>query len=110
MCPPRMVRIASSLKCTGDDIFQVEGAGRNAAQGCLLATSLNEVVIIPKSAPSIVQKIEDDAARWPVRVKAIGSGYWRVIGEVDDLIDVAKQIGQSWLCGLGFAQSISKNS
>ncbi|NJS37619.1 MAG: transposase [Brachymonas sp.] len=65
---------------------------------------------ISKQVPNIVQKIEDDAARWPTRVKAIGSGYWRVIGEAEDLIDTAKAIGQKFLCGLGFAQSLSKIS
>ncbi len=45
--------------------------------------------------------------RWPVRVKAIGSGYWRVVGEVDDLVERARQLNQRWLKGIGLAAALA---
>ncbi|MBL8297264.1 MAG: hypothetical protein JNN30_02845, partial [Rhodanobacteraceae bacterium] len=63
---------------------------------------------ISEAAPGIVEQIEKDASRWPVRVKAIGSRYWRVVGETQDLVDTAKALGQRWLRGIGFARSLGK--
>jgi hypothetical protein len=39
-----------------------------------------------------------------MRVKGIGSGYWRVVGEVEDLLDKAKELGQRTLFGTAFAR------
>ncbi|MBL8297655.1 MAG: hypothetical protein JNN30_04825 [Rhodanobacteraceae bacterium] len=63
---------------------------------------------IAEAAPAIVEQIEKHTSRWPVRVKAIGSRYWRVVGEAQDLIETAKEIGQHWLRGIGFARSLGK--
>jgi len=38
-----------------------------------------------------------------------GSGYWRVVGEVEELIDKAKEISQRTLFGIGFARILKKN-
>ncbi|MBL8299185.1 MAG: hypothetical protein JNN30_12680 [Rhodanobacteraceae bacterium] len=64
--------------------------------------------VIPEATPAIVEQIEKNATRWPVRVKAIGSRYWRVVGEAQDLVDTARALGQRWLCGIGFARSLGK--
>lgn len=40
-------------------------------------------------------------------MKAVGSGYWRVIGEVDDMVEIAKRLGQAWLKGVGFAARLA---
>ncbi|MBL8299578.1 MAG: hypothetical protein JNN30_14670 [Rhodanobacteraceae bacterium] len=61
-----------------------------------------------EAAPAIVEQIEKNVSRWPVRVKAIGSRYWRVVGEAQDLVDTAKALGQRWLRGIGFARSLGK--
>jgi hypothetical protein len=45
---------------------------------------------------------------WTTRVKGIGLGYWRVVGEVDELIDKAKELSQRTLFGVGFARILSK--
>jgi hypothetical protein len=45
---------------------------------------------------------------WTNRVKDIGSGYWRVVGEVDELIDKAKEMAQRTLFGKGCARILSK--
>ncbi|MBL8298596.1 MAG: hypothetical protein JNN30_09645 [Rhodanobacteraceae bacterium] len=58
--------------------------------------------------PDIVRRVENGAHRWPIRVKAIGSRYWRVVGEAQDLIDTAKELGQRWLRGTGFARLLAK--
>lgn len=43
-----------------------------------------------------------------MRVKAIGSGYWRVVGEVEDLIERAARMKQRWLKGIGVARRLAK--
>jgi hypothetical protein len=45
-----------------------------------------------------------------MRVKGIGSGYWRVVGEVEELVDKAKEMAQHTLFGMGFARILSKMS
>ena len=39
-----------------------------------------------------------------VKVKGIGSGYWRAVGTVQELLLKAEAMGQKWLCGIGFAR------
>jgi len=41
--------------------------------------------------------------------QSIGSGYWRVVAEVEDLIDLVRQFTQCTLYGIGFARRL-KNS
>ena len=43
-----------------------------------------------------------------MRVKGIGSGYWRVVGELEELIDKAKEMAQRTLFGTGLARILSK--
>ncbi len=43
-----------------------------------------------------------------MRVKGIGSGYWRVVGELDELIDKAKEMAQRTLFSTGLARFLSK--
>jgi hypothetical protein len=54
-------------------------------------------------------KLGLDKKHWTNRVKGIGSGsgYWRVVGEVDELIDKAKEMAQCKLFGTGFARILS---
>jgi hypothetical protein len=49
-----------------------------------------------------------DKKHWTTRVKGTGSGYWRVMAEVDELIDKAKEMAQRTLLGTGFAGVLSK--
>jgi len=39
-----------------------------------------------------------------VKVKGIGSGYWRAVGTVQELLLKAGEMRQKWLCGIGFAR------
>ncbi len=63
---------------------------------------------IAANVPSVLQTLEHMPERWATRVKAVGSGYWRVVGEVDDLITIAKRMGQAWLKGIGLAVRLSR--
>ncbi len=62
---------------------------------------------IATNMPSVLQTLEHRPDRWATRVKAIGSGYWRVIGEVDDMIAIAERMGQAWLKGIGLAARLA---
>ena len=59
-------------------------------------------------APGVLARFEARADRWQVRVKAIGSGYWRVVGEVDDLVERARQLKQRWLKGMRLAVALAR--
>jgi REP element-mobilizing transposase RayT len=59
---------------------------------------------IAASEPKALTKLGLDKTHWTMRVEGIGSGYWRVVGEVKELIDKAKEIGQRTLFGIGFAK------
>ena len=63
---------------------------------------------IPASMPSVLKHYENKPERWATRVKAIGSGYWRVVGEAHDLITLAEQLNQRWLKGIGTALRLQK--
>jgi hypothetical protein len=58
--------------------------------------------------PSVVSRFEVRPERWTLRVKAIGSGYWRFVGEVDDLIERARQLQQRWVKGIGIAATLAQ--
>ena len=49
----------------------------------------------------------DDPERWAVRVKAMGSGYWRVVGEAQDLVEAAERLGQRWVKEIGLARALA---
>jgi REP element-mobilizing transposase RayT len=63
---------------------------------------------IEASEPRALTKLGLDKNLWTNRVKGIGSGYWRVVGEVEELIDKAKELAQRTLFGTGFARILSK--
>jgi hypothetical protein len=52
--------------------------------------------------------VDLDNKHCTTQVKGIGSGYWRVVGEADELIDKAKEMAQRTLFGTGFARILSK--
>ena len=62
---------------------------------------------LPKSAPTVLARIEPRPERWAIRVKGIGSGYWRVVGEVEDLIARTQRLRQRWLKGIGLATKLA---
>ncbi len=63
---------------------------------------------IPKNTPSALTKTGCTARHWPTQVKAVGSGYWRMIGSAEQLIEKAEAIGQRWLKGIVIARQVQK--
>jgi len=55
---------------------------------------------------SIRARLDARPERWVARVQGIGSGYWRVVGQLGDLIDAAEKLRQRWVKGIGFAKAI----
>jgi hypothetical protein len=94
----------SLLRClpirTGDYLELVDWTGRQLREGKRGA--------IPNDEHSVLQSLDPVSRRWTVRVSAIGSGYWRVVGEAQDLIAMAQRIGQRWVKGLGIAKKIAR--
>ena len=58
---------------------------------------------IGQDAPGILSVIDQDATRWVNRVEGFGSGWSRAAGSAQDLIALAKRLGQRWLKGIGLA-------
>jgi REP element-mobilizing transposase RayT len=63
---------------------------------------------IPKNTPSVLKQLSLSDKRWTTQVKGMGSHYWRVVGDVDDLLEKARQLHQRWLKGLGTAMALEK--
>ena len=63
---------------------------------------------IPEHAPAALNKTGCTATHWPTLVKAVGSGYWRMIGTTEQLMEKAEAIGQRWLKGIGIARQLHK--
>ncbi len=63
---------------------------------------------IEATEPKALRKLGLDKDHWTTRVKGIGSGYWRVVGELEELIDKAKEMAQRTLFGTGLARILSK--
>ena len=63
---------------------------------------------IEASEPKALTKLGLDKDHWTTRVKGIGSGYWRVVGELEELVDKAKEMAQRTLFGTGLARILSK--
>jgi hypothetical protein len=93
---PLAGRIASHLPIsTADYLALVEWTGRQLHPG--------KRGSIPKDAPSCLLAMEQQPQRWAIRVKSVGSGYWRVIGGVEDMISTAERLRQRWVKGIGLA-------
>jgi hypothetical protein len=104
MLDQRMMPIAGSIDhaasvTTADYLHLLEWTGRQLAP--------DKKGRLAFDMPSVLQTLEHRPERWATRVKAVGSGYWRVIGEVDDLIENAERMGQAWLKGVGLAARLT---
>lgn len=104
MLDQRMLPVAGSIGhmasvTTADYLELLEWTGRQLAPG--------KKGRIKDDTPSVLQTLEHRPERWATRVRAVGSGYWRVIGEADDMIEIAKRLGQAWLKGVGLAARLA---
>jgi hypothetical protein len=84
----------------GDYIELVDFSGREWHAGKRGRIEANE--------PKGLTKLGLDKERWTTCFKGIGSGYSRVVGELEELVDIAKQMSQHTLFGTGLAQILSK--
>jgi REP element-mobilizing transposase RayT len=62
---------------------------------------------IPQSAPAALRRLGIAPDRWTQHVRGVGSGYWRAIGSVQDLLDKAAAMGQHWLQGIRTARALA---
>ncbi len=62
---------------------------------------------IAEDAPSCLGIVEQQPHRWAIRVKSVGSGYWHVIGELEDMISIAERLRQRWMKGIGLAARLA---
>lgn len=60
--------------------------------------------------PRALARYETDPGRWATRVKAVGSGYWRVIGTTNDLIETARRLNQRWVKGIALARALERTA
>ena len=62
---------------------------------------------ISESEPSPLRRLGLGARHWTGQVQGIGSGYWRIVGSVETLIERAQAARQSWMKGVGFARRLA---
>ena len=60
------------------------------------------------TALSLKQGQYIELVHWAGQVKAVYSGYWRMIGTTEQLMEKAEAIGQRWLKGIGIARQLQK--
>jgi hypothetical protein len=63
---------------------------------------------IAAAEPPALRRLGLDAEHWTMQVKGIGSGYWRAVGAIDELLAKAREMGQRWLCGVGLARALAQ--
>ena len=101
---PMLPTSGSLLHClpihTSEYLDLVDWTGRQLREGKRGA--------IPTDAPHILLSVDPGRERWVTRLKAIGSGYWRVVGDAQDLITIAERIGQRWIKRLSLAKRIAR--
>lgn len=62
---------------------------------------------IPGSAPAVLSLVDSTPSRWTTRVSGYGSGWVRVAGSAQDLIECAERLGQRWLKGIRLALQLT---
>ena len=60
----------------------------------------------PGVAPTILTGLAIRPTQWLCQVPATEIKYWRAIGRVESIVHKARQLGQSWLRGVGFARRL----
>ncbi len=64
--------------------------------------------VIDASEPTILRKLGVTERQWSTQVLGTETRYWRAIGSAQSLIAKAAAIGQSWLKGIGSAESLMR--
>jgi REP element-mobilizing transposase RayT len=60
------------------------------------------------NTPQLIHRLETRPARWMLRLKGVQSQTWRIIGDMDDLLNAAQRLGQRWVKGMGLARVLAK--
>ena len=60
--------------------------------------------VIKADEPKALLRLGLDKDHWTMKVKGVGSSYWRVVGTLEELIEKAKELKQRTLFGIGFAR------
>jgi len=60
--------------------------------------------VIKADEPKALRRLGLDKDHWTMKVKGVGSSYWRVVGNLEELIEKAKELKQRTLFGIGFAR------
>ncbi len=64
--------------------------------------------VIDATEPTILRKLGLTERQWSTQVLGTETRYWRAIGDAQSLIAKAAAIGQSWLKGIGSAESLMR--
>ena len=64
--------------------------------------------VIDATEPTILRKLGLTERQWSTQVLGTETRYWRAIGSAQSLIAKAAAIGQSWLKGIGSAESLMR--
>lgn len=62
--------------------------------------------VIDAAEPTILRKLGLTERQWSAQLLGNETRYWRAIGSAQSLIAKAAAIGQSWLKGIGTAESL----
>ncbi|MCU0730501.1 MAG: hypothetical protein MUE84_02820 [Hyphomonas sp.] len=54
-----------------------------------------------------LQKLGISPDHWTRKIKGIGSGFWRVVGTVEEIQEKATAMQQQFLRGIGFARALA---
>ena len=60
---------------------------------------------IPAEEPRALKKLGLSPDHWTHKVLGVGSGFWRVVGTVEDIQAKAAEMKQAFLRGVGFARA-----
>lgn len=63
---------------------------------------------IDAAEPTIMRKLGLTERQWSTQVLGTETRYWRAIGSAQSLIAKAAAIGQSWLKGIGSAETLMR--
>ena len=80
----------------------VEQTGRAVHQG-------KRGTIAASSLP-VLRQFGLSGDQWQIQVLGIGSRYWRAVGCVDSLLQLAERLGQQWVRGLVGARELERNA
>ena len=64
--------------------------------------------VIKADEPPALRKLGLDKNHWTMKVKGVGSHYWRIVGSLEELLEKAMELKQRTLFGIGFARVLKK--